>query len=177
MTKGGFYQISRLFGFVFLRNGLDPFPRNLGRRLTSRKLCFPPRCGNGRRCAIPRSRIESPWTTQHWETASGLKELFASITLTGYEWSASPQIIWLCVWAILRFSESRWRMILGVVNCSPFLDHTAAEFPACSTNGGPCADDRLITSIGVLLPITLWGRSSLWILCRFSVVAGCSTFH
>jgi hypothetical protein len=41
------------------------------------------------------------------------------------------------------------------MNCSPSLDHAAAEFPACSINGGPCADDRFITSIGGLLPIAL----------------------
>jgi hypothetical protein len=47
------------------------------------------------------------------------------------------------------------------LNCSPLLDHATAEFPACSTKGGPCADDLLTTSIGGLLPIALWDRSSL----------------
>ncbi len=47
------------------------------------------------------------------------------------------------------------------VNCSPSLDQAAGIFPACFDQGGPSAPDRLISSIGALLPIELCGRSSL----------------
>ncbi len=50
----------------------------------------------------------------------------------------------------------------GPVNRSPSLDHRAGLFPVGFDHGGPSAIDRLTSSIGVLLPIALCGRSSLY---------------
>jgi len=47
------------------------------------------------------------------------------------------------------------------LNRSPSLDHRAGLFPVGFDQGGPSATDRLTSSIGVLLPIALCGRSSL----------------
>jgi len=47
------------------------------------------------------------------------------------------------------------------VSRSQSLDHGAGLFPASFDQGGPSAADRLTSSIGALLPIALWGRSSL----------------
>src|SRR6476660_3070356 len=41
------------------------------------------------------------------------------------------------------------------MNCSPCLDHAAGLFPVSFSQGGPCATDRPISSIGALLPIAL----------------------
>ena len=50
---------------------------------------------------------------------------------------------------------------LVAVSRSQSLDHGAGLFPASFDQGGPSAADRLTSSIGALLPIALWGRSSL----------------
>jgi hypothetical protein len=40
------------------------------------------------------------------------------------------------------------------------LDQAEPEISALFGQGGPCAADRPIKSIGGLLPIALWGRAS-----------------
>jgi hypothetical protein len=51
--------------------------------------------------------------------------------------------------------------VRAIVSCSPSLDRPAGRFPGCIDQSGPCGADRLMSSIGGLLPIALWGRSSL----------------
>ena len=48
-----------------------------------------------------------------------------------------------------------FRTSVTCVNCSPSLDHAAGLFPVGFSQGGPCAPDRSISSIGALLPIAL----------------------
>ena len=43
----------------------------------------------------------------------------------------------------------------------PILDHPAGYFPKGSTHGGPDAPEAFMSVIGGLLPIALWGRTSL----------------
>ena len=58
-------------------------------------------------------------------------------------------------------ARPRARRCRPPVNRSQSLDHPAGLFPVSFDQGGPSAPDRLTSSIGVLLPIALCGRSSL----------------
>jgi hypothetical protein len=49
----------------------------------------------------------------------------------------------------------------GLLTCSPSLDRPGPELPGCLAQVAEAADEPLMSEIGGLLPIALWGRTVL----------------